>query len=142
MEVLISYDDSAIRKRFLQFEKQCGSGRVALVEVAELIAERNEATWGRGVTELAIATLESKAEKGQTDEPLIATGEMKRDLTDPKRGIRVLTDYELLFGTNKFYALFTQYGTLHQPRRRVLRFTPTTRKAASAILMKHIMREA
>jgi hypothetical protein len=136
--------EKEVTDMFERFQKRVGAPEAALLEIAELIAKSNERLYGRG-PQLAPATVASKQAKGQSSERLVATGEMKHQVTTIEGGVRLITSTELVFGTDKFYAKFAQFGTTSsashtgEVRRRVLRFSLKERLAAVEILKTYIM---
>jgi phage gpG-like protein len=80
--------------------------------------------------------------------PGVLTGALQRSLTEPdaEGAIREVHDDHLVFGTSLFYARFMQAGTTvngvpHEPKRPVLVFRPTDRKAAKEVIRLHLLGE-
>jgi hypothetical protein len=146
MQLLISSSGDA-GKRLDALVRNVSETRVVLAEVAEIIAKRNAAAWGRGV-HLAESTIEQKQREGYPDEPIVETGGTKKQLTDAAAGTKLLTDSELVFGSDRktrsnpalSIAYLQQHGTRHMPKHRVLRVTPATRRLINAAISAHLVK--
>lgn len=80
--------------------------------------------------------------------PGILSGRLHRSLTEPdaEGAIREVHDDHLVFGTSLYWARFMQKGTTvngtpHEPKRPVLVFRPTDRKASKEIIRLHMLGE-
>jgi len=146
MQLLISPGKGAA-KRFQELEKKLGGSTAMMSEIAAILAERNRATWGRGI-KLRPTTIAYKAAYGESTEPLVETGRMKDELTTEK-GIKRLRPDELIFGSNSLVekggksiplakAYLLQHGSKHQDKHKVLKATPATRKQIDAKLKEHL----
>jgi len=148
MELLISATRrSNANRRLRRLEHKVGGSTSLMAEIAELVATKNAAAFGRGV-KLAPETVKWKAREGESQDPLVESGEMKDELTTD-RGIKLLTPTELVFGSSSKVerggqeiplakAHLLQRGSKHQRKHRVLRVTPTTRRLISELVMRRI----
>lgn len=73
----------------------------------------------------------------------VLSGLLKASLTEPGAmgAVREIHDDHVVFGTRIFYARFMQSGTPHEPKRPVLVFRPTDRKATKEIVRLHLLGE-
>lgn len=149
MQLLISPADKGRRatKRFQALEQKVGGSTALMSEIAEIVAERNRATWARGV-KLRPATVAYKENYGQSTEPLVETGRMKAELTT-EEGIKRLRPDELVFGSNSLVekggqtvplakAYLLQHGSKHQDKHKVLKVTPATRGLIDKKTKEHL----
>lgn len=84
-----------------------------------------------GWAKLAESTIAAKAAAGLDPRILHATLLLEKSLTSPglaPSAIREVTPEGFRFGTSVPYAKYHQTGTRRMPRRRVLEFTPGTRR--------------
>jgi hypothetical protein len=148
MELLIETENRKADRRLRALEKRLGGSTEMMSAVAVVIAENNKKGFER--VKQQPATIEWKQKYGLSQEPLVETGRMRRELTT-EAGIKLITPTQLDFGSTskvergkqmpmaKAWAL--QHGTKHQQRHRVLRATPTSRREIQGIIMDFITRD-
>jgi hypothetical protein len=138
-------------RRLEAMEKRLGGSTELMAEIAELVKKKNEKRFKR--VKLQPATVEYKEKYGQSTEPLVESGKMKKELTTDK-GIRFISDTELQFGSRSLAegegrgrqitvakASLLQKGTKHQKKHVVLKPTPTDRREISALVMEYVTRD-
>lgn len=118
-----------------------------MAEVAGIVGARNRASWARGV-KLRPGTVEYKERYGQSQEPLVETGEMKDELTT-EAGIKRLRPDELVYGSNSLVekggqaiplakAYLLQHGSKHQAKHKVLKTSKATQVLIDKTIKKHL----
>jgi phage gpG-like protein len=138
-------------RRLEKLEKRLGGSTELMGEIAELVKKRNEKRFKR--VKLRSATIEYKAQYGESTEPLVESGKMKEELTTDK-GVKVITNTELQFGSRSLAegegrgrqitvtkATLATKGTKHQSKKLTLRPTPTDRREISELVMEYITRD-
>lgn len=116
--------------------KRAVHARPAMLKITELLLLGEVALWKRsGGKKWA-----PKVGDGQTG---VLTGALLRSLTTPEAegAVREIHDDHVVFGTSLFYAGFMQSGTVREPKRSVLVFRPTDRKATKEIIRLHLLGE-
>lgn len=78
----------------------------------------------------------------------VLTGDLERSLTqlESEGAVREIHDDHLVFGTGLWYGRFMQAGTKvngepHEPKRPILVYRPTDRKATKTIIELHLLGE-
>lgn len=73
----------------------------------------------------------------------VLSGRLKASLTEPgaEGAVREIHDDHVVFGTSLYWSRFMQAGTPHEPKRPVLVFRPTDRKATKEIVRLHLLGE-
>jgi phage gpG-like protein len=75
--------------------------------------------------------------------PGVLSGDLLRSLTQAEApgAIREIHADHVVFGTSIWYGKFMQGGTKHEPKRPILVFRPTDRKATKTIIELHLLGE-
>lgn len=117
-------------------------GRYLAREVRKQFSTKG-AHFGTPWKPLAPSTVAAKRRGGWPRQPLVRTGQLKRDFTSSPLDIERYEGSTAVFGASSDVAGWQQYGTkrngrTHIPARIILKITPTMRREIRDILDQHI----
>lgn len=136
-----------VTERFNKLTRNFEETREGLAEIAELLARRNEEAWAKDAY-LTPETVDWKSRRGQSQEPLVETGQVKDEVTHARLGTKRLSNSELVFGSNAkaenspvAVAHLLQHGTGKMSPKTVLHIDAATRLLMQAVLSKTLTKE-
>ena len=113
-------------------------------QIREELVKSERRAWGRGWAPLAPSTRRTNRARGESTEPLVASGDLKRSLTvvgAPHQVFKPEND-QMTFGTDLFYARWAAGGRkngTNQPPRKLIKVLTKERRAIKEIILEHIM---
>jgi phage gpG-like protein len=140
----LAADVNGTKALFVTMQSRAGNMRPVWDEIADDYARFQKARWsshgvsaGSAWPPLAASTVAHKRRSGGT--MMVESGDLRKSLTQRPFGLELITDQELVIGTNVRYAGYHQTGTRRMPAREVIGIPRPVQELWSRRLMKHII---